>query len=217
LIVRYSIAKQEAGKYVQDREARRTGAAEMWHMLTSSSRTAALVGSMLVSLALLSGCTIQAGQIEQVSSANGITATVNVVSDPAGGVTVLAPVMINGQGPFTFVVDTGASVSLIDRSLANRLGLKQVGAPQQVEGIGGVETVIPVQISGWTLGKIKLPTISIDKSSFSSTELGGSAKGLLGSDLWNEFGVVTIDYKNQTLTVYNQATRSPTNAFSYSV
>jgi predicted aspartyl protease len=189
----------------------------MWHMLTGSSRTAALAGSMLVSLVLLSGCTIQTGQIEQVSSANAITANVNVVSDPAGGVTVLAPVMINGQGPFTFVVDTGASVSLIDKPLANKLGLQQSGAPQQVEGIGGVETVIPVQISGWTLGKIKLPTISIDKSSFSSTELGGSAKGLLGSDIWNDFGMVTIDYSNQTLTVYRQAARSPTNAFSYSV
>ena len=189
----------------------------MWHILTGSSRMAALVGSMLVILALLSSCTIQTGQIEQVSSANGITANVNVVSDPAGGVTVLAPVMIKGRGPFIFVVDTGASVSLIDRPLADRLGLPVSGNSQQVEGIGGVETVIPVQISGWTLGKIKLPTTSIDKSSFSSTELGGSAVGLLGSDIWNDFGVITIDYRNQTLTVYKQAARSPTNAFSYSV
>jgi predicted aspartyl protease len=172
---------------------------------------------MLASLALLSGCSIQAGPVEQVSTANGITANVNVESDPAGGVTVIAPVMINGQGPFNFVVDTGASVSLIDKPLANRLGLKVSGAPQQVEGIGGVETVVPVKISGWALGKINLPTISIDKSSFSSTELGGSALGLLGSDVWNDFGVVTIDYTNQTLTVYKQVTRSPTNALSYSV
>jgi len=189
----------------------------MWHILTSSTRTAALVGSTLVSLALLSGCTIQTGQVEQLSTANGITANVNVVSDPAGGVTVLAPVMIQGRGPFTFVVDTGASVSLIDRRLADQLGLPVSGDSQQVEGIGGVETVVPVQISRWTLGKIKLPSISIDKSSFSSTELGGSAVGLLGSDVWNDFGVITINYSNQTLTVYKQAARSPTNAFSYSV
>jgi predicted aspartyl protease len=176
----------------------------MRHMLTGSSRTAALVGSMLVSLALLSGCTIQTGQIEQVSSANSITAKVNVESDPSGGVTVLAPVMINGQGPYTFVVDTGASVSLIDRSLADHLGLPVSGNSQQVEGIGGVETVVPVQIGKWTLGKIKLPSISIDKSSFSSTELGSSAVGLLGSDVWNAFGVITINYSEQTLTVYKQ-------------
>jgi hypothetical protein len=189
----------------------------MWHILTSSTRAVALVGSILVSLALLSGCTIQTGQVEQLSAANGITANVNVVSDPAGGVTVLAPVMIQGRGPFTFVVDTGASVSLIDTRLADQLGLPVSGDSQQVEGIGGVETVVPVQISGWTLGKIKLPGISIDKSSFSNAELGGSAVGLLGSDVWNDFGVITINYSNQTLTVYKQTARSSTNPFSYSV
>ncbi|PWT72682.1 MAG: hypothetical protein C5B60_09245 [Chloroflexi bacterium] len=176
----------------------------MWHTLTNSSRMAALVGSMLVSLVLLTSCTIQTGQIEQVSSTNGITANVNVVSDPAGGVTILAPVMINGHGPFIFVVDTGASVSLIDRHLANTLNLTPSGPPQQVEGIGGAQTVYPVHIKGWTLGKIKLPDTTIDKSSFSSLQLGGNAVGLLGSDVWNTFGVVTIDYTGQTLTVYKQ-------------
>jgi hypothetical protein len=199
------LAKQGTGKHVHGRVARGIGAAEMWHILTSSTRTAALVGSILVSLALLSGCTIQTGQVEQLSSANGISAGVSVVSDPAGGVTVLAPVMIKGRGPFTFVVDTGASVSLIDRPLADRLGLPVSGDSQQVEGIGGVETVVPVQINGWSLGKIKLPSINIDKSSFSSTELGGNAVGLLGSDVWSEFGIITINYSSQTLTVYKQA------------
>jgi hypothetical protein len=189
----------------------------MWRILTSSSRMAALFGSMLVSLAFLSSCTIQTGQVEQLNSTNGITASVQVVQDPAGGVTVLAPVMIKGQGPFIFVVDTGASVSLIDRPLANRLGLPVSGDAQQVEGIGGTQTVIPVQISGWNLDKINLPNITIDKSSFSSLELGGNAVGLLGSDVWNDFGAVTIDYNKQTITVYKQGARSPTRATSYPV
>jgi predicted aspartyl protease len=34
-----------------------------------------------------------------------------------------APVMLNGQGPFPFVVDTGASISCVSRDLAQRLGL----------------------------------------------------------------------------------------------
>jgi hypothetical protein len=40
-------------------------------------------------------------------------------------------------------------------------------------------------------------------------------RGLLGSDIWNHFGRITIDYGAGTLTVYNQTTglrSSPTGA-----
>ncbi|MGO8946293.1 MAG: retropepsin-like aspartic protease [Ktedonobacterales bacterium] len=180
----------------------------MWRILTNSSRMAALLGILLISLSLLSSCSVPTGEIEQLSPANGITVNVQVVTDQGGGVTILAPVMISGQGPFTFVVDTGASVSLIDRPVANRLGLPVSGDAQQVEGIGGVQTVIPVQISNWSLGKINLPATNIDKTSFASLELGGNAVGLLGSDIWNAFGEVTINYTGQTLTVYKQLSTS---------
>ena len=180
----------------------------MWHVITNSPRRAALVSFMLVSLALLSACSVPAVQVEQASPTNGITANVQVDSDQSGGVSVLAPVMIDGQGPYTFVVDTGASVSLINRSTANRLGLAVAGPAQQVEGIGGTQVVVPVQISTWSLGKINLPPTHVDKSSFSGLELGGGAVGLLGSDIWNDFGEVTIDYTDQTLTVYKQLNTS---------
>lgn len=176
----------------------------MGNIASRSSRLLKLVGIALTSLALLSGCAVQIGQVDQVGPANGIVAPVQVETDQGGGVTVLAPVLIDGHGPYSFVVDTGASISLIDRSLANQLGLKVSGSSQQVEGIGGIQTVIPVQISGWSIGKINLPTTTIDKTFFSSSELGGHAVGLLGSDIWDAFGAVTIDYTNQTLTVYKQ-------------
>jgi hypothetical protein len=177
-------------------------------IVNRASRVVGLLGLILSTMALLSGCSVQVGQVDQVGPTNGTTATVQVAVDPAGGVTVLAPVMIDGRGPFIFVVDTGASISLIDRRVASQLGLKVSGSAQQVEGIGGVQTVVPVHISDWNLGHIKLPSTTIDKTSFSSQELGGNAVGLLGSDIWNQFGAVTIDYNNQTLTVYKQLSRS---------
>jgi Aspartyl protease len=181
----------------------------MWDIVNRASRVVGLVGLILTTMTMLSACSVQVGPVDQVGPANGTTAPVQVMDDPAGGVTVLAPVMIEGQGPYLFVVDTGASVSLIDRLVANKLHLQVSGSAQQVEGIGGVQTVIPVQISDWNLGSIKLPTaFTVDKTSFSSQELGGNAVGLLGSDLWNDFGAVTINYSNQTLTVYKQVSRS---------
>ena len=187
----------------------------MWDIVNRASRVVGLLGFILTIMAMLSGCSVQVGQVDQVGPTNGTTASVQVVTDPAGGVTVLAPVMIEGHGPYTFVVDTGASVSLIDRSLATRLRLPVSGAAQQVEGIGGVQTVVPVAIKDWNLGQIHLPTnTSIDKTYFSTSELGGNAVGLLGSDIWNAFGAVTIDYTNQTLTVYKQLSKSSAGTFS---
>ena len=180
----------------------------MWEIVNRTLRVVGVLGLILTAMAMLSGCSVQIGQVDQVGPTNGTTAPIQVVKDQAGGVTVLAPVMIGGHGPYIFVVDTGASVSLIDRTVANRLDLQVSGSAQQVEGIGGVQTVVPVDISNWDLGQIKLPTDTIDKTSFSSSELGGNAVGLLGSDIWNEFGAVTIDYNNQTLTVYSQVSRS---------
>ncbi len=180
----------------------------MLRIFSSSARLAVLGGVTLLAVASLSGCSAPTVQIDQASPSKGITANVQVVTDQAGGVTILAPVMIDGHGPYIFVVDTGASVSLIDRPIANRLGLTQSGDPQQVEGIGGTQTVIPVAISSWSLGNIKLPSTNIDKSSFSSLELGSNAVGLLGSDIWDRFGEVTLNYSAQTLTVYQQLSTS---------
>src|SRR5271165_231468 len=106
----------------------------MLRICSSSARVVVLGSAMLVALASLSGCSTPTVQIDQASPTKGITANVQVVTDQAGGVTILAPVMIDGQGPYIFVVDTGASVSLIDRPVANHLGLVKSGSPQQVEG-----------------------------------------------------------------------------------
>ena len=49
---------------------------------------------------------------------------------------IVVPVQINHSGPYDFVVDTGAQVSTVDRSLASELGLKPGGST----GVGGVAT-----------------------------------------------------------------------------
>src|SRR5436190_21982426 len=47
------------------------------------------------------------------------------------------PVTINGQGPFQFLVDTGANVSCISKELAQRLALPEL-PPSRVHTIVGV-------------------------------------------------------------------------------
>ncbi len=172
--------------------------------ISRAVRMVALVSICITSIALLSGCAIQIGQAQQINTGNGITVHVQVEGDPADGVTVFASLMIHGQGPFVFVVDTGAATTLLNTPVAQGLGLEVAGAPQPVSGVGGAETGTPVNINRWNLGKIHLPDKTIMSADFTESHLGGDAVGLLGSDVWDQFGAVTIDYTNQTLTVYKQ-------------
>src|SRR6185369_1824084 len=69
---------------------------------------------------------------------------------------LLANGWINGTGPFVFVIDTGAGVSLISRSVVERAGLRVTTARQPL--VGGLSTSPIIsnqaaQIVGLALGR----------------------------------------------------------------
>jgi len=72
-------------------------------------------------------------------------------ADLAGRVTV--PVRINGEGPFAFVMDTGANRTVLSQELAARLGLPPMG-PAPVHGIAGVEPAQTVLVETLTVGVV---------------------------------------------------------------
>ncbi|MBA4014094.1 MAG: hypothetical protein C0481_19705 [Phenylobacterium sp.] len=109
-------------------------------------------------------------------------------ADMAGRVT--APVRINGQGPFDFVVDTGANRTVITRELAAKLGLPDAG-PADVHGVAGVEpsntvTIDLLEVDAVATRAIRAPTLGRER-------LG--ADGLLGVDVLRGRRV-TIDFLN---------------------
>ncbi len=70
---------------------------------------------------------------------------------------VVAPVMIDGRGPFRFVVDTGASRSSVGQSLVNALGLQMSSVPTlQLEGITGSAAVSAVTIDRLRAGSLSI-------------------------------------------------------------
>jgi predicted aspartyl protease len=91
---------------------------------------------------------------------------------------ILAPVLINGQGPFRFVVDTGASRSALSPGLTEQLGLApSLAYPLELQGTTG-SSVLPsvlidlFQAGDMTLTKHRVPVIS--------QEVLADADGLLG-------------------------------------
>ena len=65
-------------------------------------------------------------------------ATLPTGMDAASRMTV--PVMVNGKGPFNFVIDTGADRTVVSRELAERLALPQ-GGTARLHAMGGSDNV----------------------------------------------------------------------------
>jgi predicted aspartyl protease len=126
------------------------------------------------------------------------TVPLRVIKSRDGQAAALVRVVIHGRS-FPFLIDTGASRSLVDVALARQLHLRRVGRPVKVGGVGCTTTSRNVRLSRWRVGGQPLPSIVA-----ASTQLPfamGHAFGLLGSDVLSRFGAVTIDYKHAVLTL----------------
>ena len=76
---------------------------------------------------------------------------------------IIVPVMIDGTGPYRFLVDTGANHSMISPALAARLGLHpHRGALEKVTGITGTQQLpwIPIaelQVGSFQIANLRIP------------------------------------------------------------
>jgi predicted aspartyl protease len=138
------------------------------------------------------------------------TATVTVEAEPpparevrlrvdsgSFGVFAFARVFIGGKGPFTFTVDTGASHSVIDYDLVQKLRIRTIGAPLTVTGITCRGQAARIRVSHWRVGRVSLPAREIQ--TIDMPDPGGGVDGLLGSDILSTFGAITVDYARERL------------------
>lgn len=132
----------------------------------------------------------------------GVTVPAEIRHGDQGSTLVVVEVVIHGKGPYPMALDTGASLTLIDRGLADKLGLQVAGPSEQITGVGGAQQVTPVKISNWSLGKAQLPAMTITSAPLSDLQNSAGVDGLLGSDMLDRFGAITIDYANSQVTLY---------------
>lgn len=105
------------------------------------------------------------------------------------------PVTIADQGPFDFVVDTGADRTVLCQEIADQLGLPP-GRDVMVQGITGSELTHTVQAPEITLGKIVLK--SLDLPVLPRARLG--VDGLLGVDALQKRRLV-MDFRERKLEI----------------
>lgn len=108
---------------------------------------------------------------------------------------MLAPVGINGQGPFHFLIDTGANVSCVSHELAERLMLTPAG-PAQVHTAVGVRTRQSVLIDSLDVGARNRKRVV----AASMPTLGPQVDGVLGVD-WLSGQRLVLDFKKKMLSI----------------
>ena len=87
------------------------------------------------------------------------------------------PVLINGEGPFRFTIDTGADRSVISAELAERLSLTRKGS-LLVHGVNGSQLAPAAQVGSLEMGSRRLQGVTLPL--LARADLG--ADGVLGLD-----------------------------------
>jgi predicted aspartyl protease len=178
----------------------------------SSARSTAPAALLFLLGLLASACDIGAPatvRIAEDSTAAGATAdraaaAAEVPFRLAGpnDAVLLVAVHINGEGPFDFVLDTGATVTCVDATLTSRLALE----PEAGRLGFGLDATRPGQVQLIRMDSLRLGAAT-------AVDLGGcvldlahiqqaglAVDGLLGLNFLKSF-TVTIDFHREVLTL----------------
>jgi predicted aspartyl protease len=136
-------------------------------------------------------------------SAEPPTVYLDTAMDEADRMTV--EVFINEQGPFNFVIDTGADRCVLSAPLAARLGLER-GPDVMLHGIGGSALTPTAKVALITAGDARLKNVQLP---ILPTERLG-VDGLLGVDMLDNRNVV-MDFHRHRLEVRRSSRMEPTS------
>ncbi|MGH8202426.1 MAG: aspartyl protease family protein [Steroidobacteraceae bacterium] len=121
---------------------------------------------------------------------------------------IVVPVMIDGKGPFRFLVDTGADGSLVSAALVNQLGLVPYQLRnERVEGTTGTEQLPWVTIDSLSIGSIVKHGVRMPVS---SSPVMSGLDGILGMAGFGAVRVV-VDFHNNKVFVDRSSRALPTS------
>jgi predicted aspartyl protease len=171
-------------------------------MKTPSIRHPAACGwsrLLLLSLLALGACNVTApARVEAPADTAAGEVAFRFVGP--GDAALVVPVYLNGEGPFDFVLDTGATVTCVSQQTAEQLELpRQRGAVGVGVGIGGAGRVSFVRLDSLRLGAARALDMSaclLDLEHMAA--FGATIDGLLGLNFLRSFRM-TLDFERDVL------------------
>jgi len=113
------------------------------------------------------------------------------------GSPILVTARINGTGPVTLILDTGADRTMVSPLALWRLGISTVNAPRaEIKGVTGTGQADVVQVTSVEVGEARAGPFLIISHDADLKQ----ADGLLGRDFLERF-TVTIDAKEGVVTL----------------
>lgn len=113
---------------------------------------------------------------------------------------ILVPVTIGDSPQLRFVLDTGSAESVLDLETGQALGLDPIpGSEREITGAGAGSRAFEVAVEGWQLGDVPLEGGRLVVFDIPAPAGEARPDGLLGSNVLDDFGRVTIDYEGEEL------------------
>lgn len=113
---------------------------------------------------------------------------------------VVLPVFVNGQGPFQFFLDTGASRTTLSFALARKLGIVAIGN-RSGTGAGGQVRMLSATVDSLSVGNASISDAAVSVGDFLGnfdSVIDTKFYGIIGNDFLSRFEV-TIDYPRGSL------------------
>jgi hypothetical protein len=104
-------------------------------------------------------------------------------------------VKVNGQGPFLFAIDTGASgMARADISLVEKLTLPEIGEARGSDGSGAnTRSMKLVRMASLTIGGLELRDVTAASRDYNTSPRLPHIDGILGFNLFADY-LLTLDY-----------------------
>jgi predicted aspartyl protease len=111
---------------------------------------------------------------------------------------ILVPVVVNGQGPFEFIFDTGADDVVVDTSLVKRLALRSAGSAHQAT-IAGAWAPDRSEAESLQLGSARTEETPVLLADLSNVRAAvPEAMGILGQAFLAHFNYL-LDYRQSSI------------------